>query len=121
MISQASSGPDYSARDRSPKEPFQILCVVVDDNICSETPDQFGILCARCGRDRRTEMFGELNRNRSDTTGASLNKNLLAAVHFAELDQSLPCCQGYQGDRCGFCHIQVPGLQCNGSFIDGDE
>jgi len=42
------------------KDLLEILCVVVDNNICSESSDLFGTLCARGSRDCCAEMLGEL-------------------------------------------------------------
>ena len=63
-----------------------------DHAVRAETPDIFGIGGTR-GRDHMgSEMFRELDRETSDTTGATLDKNGLAALE--------PCCV-LDGPDCG--------------------
>ena len=69
---------------------FEIVLLVVDDDIGAEALHQIDIRRARCRRDGRAEMLRQLNCKCSYTTGARVDENFLPFLQVRSFDQHLP-------------------------------
>ena len=65
---------------------LEVLCLVVNQDICAEGFHELEIGGACCGGDRRTQMFRQLDGECPDATGARLDEDLLPGLQVRPFD-----------------------------------
>src|SRR6266536_5568536 len=100
---------------------FERLLLVIDRDICTETPDQVDIRRTRCRSHGCTNMLRELNGEGSHAARARVDQNFLPFLQFRLFDERLPSGQADQGDGSRFLHRQALGFNRQVIFAYRDE
>ena len=100
---------------------FEIVFLVIDDNIRTEALHPIEIRRARCRRDDRAKMLRQLNCKCSYATGARVDENFLPCLQVRSFDQRLPGGQADQRDGSRFFHGELFWLNRHGIFFDRNE
>lgn len=100
---------------------FEIVFLVVDDDICTDALHLIDIRRARGRRDDRTEMLGEPDCKRSYSTRARVDENFLPFLQVRSFYQRLPGSQADQRDGSCVFHGELFGLVRYRVFSYGDE
>jgi len=104
----------------SAEHPLEVLGAVVDHRLGPELAHEVGVRRADRGGDARSEVPGELDRDRSDAAGARVDQNPLPRLHVADLDEGLPRGERDERQRAGLGHADRHGLRRQVGLGDGD-
>ena len=96
----------------------EVLLRVVHDLVGTKPPDAVEVLGACGGGDVGSEVLGDLDHRRSETSGARVHEDPLAGLDLGHVDQCLPCCKGDQRHCPGLGEGERRRLQGNIGLVN---
>ena len=100
---------------------FEIVLLVVDDDIRAEALHQIDVRGARRRRHGRADVLGELDCKCSHAAGAGVDEDFLSLLQVRSFDQRLPGGQADQRDGSRFFHGERLRLDRHVVFVHRDE
>ena len=104
-----------------PKRLFEVVLLVVDDDIRAQALHQVDVRAARGRRDPRAHVLGELDGDRSNASRARVDQDTFPAFELRLLYERLPGRQRNKRNRGRFFYAERFRLEGDVGMVDGNE